>query len=137
VFRILLSILMVLPALTQSMDCKCRQVEGQEYTCKCMASGATMLPASVNFTAPVEKFVSTSATPTAATPAKTGSAAATPANTTTTSAAKSATEGKQTTSAGGIDTGRTTPTGKEIYEGPRGGQYHISTSGKKVYERKK
>lgn len=31
----------------------------------------------------------------------------------------------------------TTPTGKTIYEGPRGGQYHYSKSGKKVYERRK
>jgi hypothetical protein len=31
----------------------------------------------------------------------------------------------------------TTPTGKTIYEGPRGGRYHYSKSGKKVYERKK
>lgn len=31
----------------------------------------------------------------------------------------------------------TTPTGKTIYEGPRGGKYHYSKSGKKVYERKK
>ena len=31
----------------------------------------------------------------------------------------------------------TTPTGKTIYTGPRGGQYHYSKSGKKVYERKR
>jgi hypothetical protein len=31
----------------------------------------------------------------------------------------------------------TTATGKTIYEGPRGGHYHYSKSGKKVYERKK
>jgi len=31
----------------------------------------------------------------------------------------------------------TTPTGKTIYEGSRGGRYHYSKSGKKVYERKK
>ena len=30
----------------------------------------------------------------------------------------------------------TTPTGKTIYQGPRGGQYHYSKSGKKVYERR-
>jgi hypothetical protein len=30
-----------------------------------------------------------------------------------------------------------TATGKTIYEGPRGGHYHYSKSGKKVYERKK
>lgn len=31
----------------------------------------------------------------------------------------------------------TTPTGKTIYEGPRGGRYHYSKSGKKVYEKRK
>ena len=31
----------------------------------------------------------------------------------------------------------TTPTGKTLYQGPRGGQYHYSKSGKKVYSRKK
>jgi hypothetical protein len=31
----------------------------------------------------------------------------------------------------------TTPTGKTIYEGPRGGRYHYSSSGKKVYERRR
>jgi hypothetical protein len=34
-------------------------------------------------------------------------------------------------------TGATTATGKTIYEGPRGGHYHYSASGKKVYERKR
>lgn len=34
-------------------------------------------------------------------------------------------------------TGATTPTGKTIYEGPRGGHYHISKTGKKVYEKRK
>jgi hypothetical protein len=33
--------------------------------------------------------------------------------------------------------GATTPTGAPIYVGPRGGQYHYSASGKKVYERRK
>jgi endonuclease YncB( thermonuclease family) len=32
--------------------------------------------------------------------------------------------------------GETTPTGKTIYVGPRGGRYHISKSGKKVYEKR-
>jgi len=30
-----------------------------------------------------------------------------------------------------------TPTGKTIYQGPRGGLYHYSKSGKKVYHKKK
>jgi hypothetical protein len=31
----------------------------------------------------------------------------------------------------------TTPSGKTIYTGPRGGRYHYSSSGKKVYERRR
>ncbi|HKZ40824.1 MAG TPA: hypothetical protein VJ044_07660 [Candidatus Hodarchaeales archaeon] len=30
----------------------------------------------------------------------------------------------------------TTPTGKTLYQGPRGGQYHYSKSGKKVYHKR-
>jgi endonuclease YncB( thermonuclease family) len=37
----------------------------------------------------------------------------------------------------GTPTGQTTPRGHQIYEGPRGGHYHYSKSGKKVYEKKK
>jgi hypothetical protein len=39
----------------------------------------------------------------------------------------------QTPKPGNTDTGHTTPTGLEIYKGPRGGCYHYSKSGKKVY----
>ncbi len=38
---------------------------------------------------------------------------------------------------GGKSTGGTTATGLPIYEGPRGGRYHISKSGKKVYEKRR
>lgn len=37
----------------------------------------------------------------------------------------------------GRPTGETTATGKPIYEGPRGGRYHYSKSGKKVYEKRR
>src|ERR1035437_7078026 len=109
--RLLIALVLVLPALSQNnMDCKCHQVEGQEYVCKCMAS--TVLPASVDFSATVgTKAVSA------------------PAKTDATTVAKN--------TADGTPTGKTTATGKEILTGPRGGQYHISASGKKVYERKK
>jgi len=43
----------------------------------------------------------------------------------------------QGTTQGGTVTGQTTASGQPIYEGPRGGRYHYSASGKKVYERKK
>jgi hypothetical protein len=39
----------------------------------------------------------------------------------------------QTQKPGNVDTGHTTPTGKTIYQGPRGGCYHYSKSGRKVY----
>jgi len=35
----------------------------------------------------------------------------------------------------GTPSGDTTATGKQIYVGPRGGRYHYSASGRKVYER--
>ena len=37
----------------------------------------------------------------------------------------------------GTPSGEKTATGKDIYVGPRGGHYHYSASGRKVYERKK
>ena len=37
----------------------------------------------------------------------------------------------------GTPSGEKTASGKDIYVGPRGGHYHYSASGKKVYERKK
>ncbi len=36
-----------------------------------------------------------------------------------------------------VDSGEKTATGKKIYVGPRGGRYHYSKSGRKVYERKR
>lgn len=56
------------------------------------------------------------------------------------SAASSSGSGTSTDSgakSGGNLTGETTPTGIPIYEGPRGGRYHYSKSGNKIYERKK
>jgi len=36
-----------------------------------------------------------------------------------------------------IDSGQRTKRGKKIYVGPRGGRYHYSKNGKKVYEKKR
>jgi hypothetical protein len=55
-----------------------------------------------------------------------------PNDTTKTTAAANATP-----KAGETPTGETTSKSQPIYQGPRGGQYHYSTSGKKVYQRKK
>ena len=66
---------------------------------------------------------------------------ATPAaNSVASPATPSGTDKKEVISAqhpGETDTGQKTATGKTIYEGPRGGHYHYSDSGKKVYERRK
>lgn len=135
--RILSFVLFVLPAFAQNtMDCKCRQVEGQEYMCKCIAAGAGAMPASLDFTAPVGG--SSPAASMAPTPAKTEAVKpAVASNALVSAPAKAATAPTTSVSPEGKDTGTTTAAGKEIYEGPRGGQYHYSASGKKVYERKK
>jgi hypothetical protein len=54
------------------------------------------------------------------------------------SAAKEATATgtRATTETPGTPTGETTATGKPIYEGPKGGKYHISKNGNKAYEKK-
>ena len=44
--------------------------------------------------------------------------------------------GEKTAKPGETEIG-TTPTGKTLYQGPRGGVYHYSKSGKKVYQKKK
>jgi hypothetical protein len=44
---------------------------------------------------------------------------------------------KTTPTVTGTPTGTTTRSGAPIYVGPRGGRYHYSPSGKKVYERRK
>jgi hypothetical protein len=75
----------------------------------------------------------------AVTPAEKNSAVVTPntAGGGTTSPNNLTTEKQKSTSPtpkpGNVDTGKTTATGKTIYQGPRGGCYHYSKSGKKVY----
>ena len=52
----------------------------------------------------------------------------------------SASEGPTAEARGYTSSGNTdgvTPTGKTIYVGPRGGRYHYSSSGKKVYEKRR
>jgi hypothetical protein len=127
VFKVLFSLLLVLPAFAQdkNVECKCRQVDGEEYACKCILLTAETMPTAFDFSAVVGTgFLSSSGTPAVVKPPVSSSIFPTspkPASTTTE----------------GTPTGTTTATGKEIFTGPRGGQYHISASGKKVYERKK
>jgi len=67
VLRILFPVLFMFPAFAQNtMDCKCRQVEGREYMCKCMAAGTGTMPASLDFTVPVGKSASAVSTPSTA-----------------------------------------------------------------------
>jgi hypothetical protein len=118
------------------MDCRCRQVEGQEYMCKCIAAGAGTMPASLDFTAPVGKSAPPASV--ASAPVRTQAAKlATASSALVSGPATTAAAPTPAVSPEGKDTGATTAAGKEIYEGPRGGQYHYSASGKKVYERKK
>jgi len=46
-------------------------------------------------------------------------------------------EERSSDSAVDFGAGNVTPTGKTIFTGPRGGQYHYSASGRKVYERRR
>jgi PBCV-specific basic adaptor domain len=98
--------------LPANLDCKCSAIGGDEYLCKCTASKAAD-----GATAQV-----TPGKP-AVTPAKLADG--------TTPATGTATKGTET------PTGTATTNGQPIYTGPRGGQYHYSASGKKVYTRKK
>lgn len=43
---------------------------------------------------------------------------------------------KASKSSRGVDSGKRTRSSNKIYIGPRGGKYHYSKSGKKVYEKK-
>ena len=110
-FALLISAAALLAQLPANLDCKCTAVGGGEYLCKCVAS-ATAAPGA---TTP------TPATSPEARPVSTPPAAAAPASQPPT----------------GTPTGTTTTKGQPIYTGPRGGQYHYSDSGKKVYERRK
>jgi hypothetical protein len=68
--------------------------------------------------------------------ATSGQSAAPPPANSSPGSAQSNTAVQQTTPSGAA-TGKTTTSGQPIYEGPRGGLYHYSASGKKVYEKKK
>ncbi len=103
-------------AQEMELQCKCRLLEGNEYLCKSVAPKGTAPSSTVVLPMPAatDAPVSTSAT-----------------------AAKQATETPKPTTVQGTPTGQTTSSGAPIYVGPRGGRYHYSSSGKKVYERRK
>jgi hypothetical protein len=108
--------------LPANLDCKCSAIGNGEYLCKCVAASgtATSTPAAAETkTAPVPGAAS-AVLPTDAAKTQTTSTAST-----------------TTPKAGETPTGETTAKGQPIYTGPRGGQYHYSSSGKKVYTRKK
>ena len=150
--RLLLALFVLLPAFSQdrNVDCKCRQVLNDEYTCKCIVVSGTT-PALFDFLTVVNgktltgegavPSIRTTVTPkTVVAPQK---AAIAPTISTTAAAdaahadvaATSATADAPATTES--STAASTTTGKTVHTGPRGGQYHYSASGKKVYERKK
>lgn len=97
--------------LPPNLDCKCVATGGDEYLCKC-----TVVKSAESGSAGTVLPTAAPAPPKSAlVPVPTGTA----------------TKGSET------PTGTTTAKGQEIYTGPRGGQYHYSSSGKKVYTRKK
>jgi hypothetical protein len=106
----LLALLIVsaLPSMAQDLQCRCTHLQGDEYLCKCTAIGGT-----------------TAASPPAA------------LTTRVKDPAPATTEPVQVKDTSGTPTGATTSKGQTVYEGPRGGQYHYSSSGKKVYTPKK
>lgn len=102
-------------AQDQELQCKCRHIEADEYLCKCIASKGAV-PSSLTIPAPAS--------------AAAASAAAIPA-------VRSASSTATPPAASGAPTGERTASGAPIYVGPRGGRYHYSSSGKKVYERRR
>jgi len=115
--RILFALLVVVPTLAaqdQELQCKCRIVQGDEYLCKCVAVKGSQ-PSTVTLPTPPSSASSSVST-----------AAAAPK-----SEAKPQVQSKDTTTA------ERTASGAPIYVGPRGGRYHYSATGKKVYERRK
>ena len=113
-------LLMVCGLNAQEIQCKCRQIEGEEYFCKCTAVTGS-LPSSM---------VLTSTAPASILNSKPG-----PITSPEAQGAKQLATSSETAAPKGTPTGETTATGKTIYEGPRGGHYHYSASGKKVYEK--
>jgi hypothetical protein len=129
VLALLLSFTMVIALQAQlpaNLDCKCTATGDGEYLCKCVAAkGGSEIPK--NTAAPTPSTAATATTTPTSTPTTTALKSTETPATSTTPAAK----GTET------PTGTTTASGQPIYTGPRGGQYHYSSSGKKVYTRKK
>jgi hypothetical protein len=116
VFTLALALRAQLPA---NLDCKCAATGDGEYLCKCVAAkGSAETPAKPT----------TAAASKQETPASTANTTDTPSKPATPTAKAGA---------GETPNGTTTASGQPNYTGPRGGEYHYSTSGKKVYTRKK
>lgn len=133
--KIIVLLLMACGLNAQEIQCKCRQVEGDEYFCKCTALTGALPPSMVLATTAPQPTLNTKPMTSA------GPLAGTKSEDTLTTIIKS--QQSQLAPSGEIAapkdtlTGQTTATGKTIYEGPRGGHYHYSASGKKVYEKHK
>jgi hypothetical protein len=119
-FTLIVALQAQLPA---NLDCKCTATGDGEYLCKCVPSKVSPLANSL-------------AKPTGTSTAATSTPFVLPEpplmkGETPTATASTTAKGTET------PTGESTAKGQPIYTGPRGGQYHYSDSGKKVYTRKK
>ena len=138
-FKLAMSLLLGTAAFAQlpsNLDCKCKATSADKYTCECTTAASKPVPTAATVQRGRALLPGLAAVPLPApktglaiTPAETPAAEPAPR----TATAKAAEAPKP----GATPTGETTATGQPIYTGPKGGQYHYSDSGKKVYTRKK
>lgn len=116
--------------LPTNLDCKCTATGDGEYLCKCVPSKGTSETAAKKAATPTPQPTTT--------PDTSGQHVVAPVpNSATVAIPTAPSVTPSTAKATDAPTGTTTSTGQPIYTGPRGGQYHYSSSGKKVYTRRK
>ena len=108
--------------LPTNKDCSCKAIGDDQYLCTC---------------APKKAEAATKTSTTAASTTTTSATSTTPPATKASTETAATTTKPASTPAGSTDTGTTTTKGQEVYVGPKGGVYHYSDSGKKVYTKKK
>jgi hypothetical protein len=121
-FTLIFALQAQLPA---NLDCKCTATGDGEYLCKCVPSKGSLETLTKSMVKPTGTSTAATSTPFVL-PEPPLMKGETPTATASTTA-----KGTET------PTGESTAKGQPIYTGPRGGQYHYSDSGKKVYTRKK
>jgi hypothetical protein len=122
--------------LPSNLDCKCKATGADKYTCECtIAKSANVAPKATTAVRPQPvvppPLVPPPPTKAGFTITAAGNPAAEVANRTVVPPAAAVSRASET------PTGEATSKGQSIYTGPKGGQYHYSDSGKKVYTRKK